>query len=146
VPVVVQHLAPEGLRLAHYHRLGVSRDLVRAQAGVESAHDHRHAAPAVFRGDLVGALGGVGLDGQRDQVRRLVEGHLLHPVVVEADVDVLRGEAGNEGGRQRLHLPGPDVGLALSPADAGMDQRKPHAGAVLAIFGALTPPTTQSQL
>jgi hypothetical protein len=146
VPVVVEHLAPQRLRLPHDHGVGVPRDLLRAETRVESAHHHRHAAPAVFRGDLVRALRGVGLDGEGHEVRRLVERDLLHPVVVEAHLDVLGSEAGDEGGRQRLHLPGPDVRLAPAPADAGMHEGEPHAAAVFAVLGAFAPPTIQSQL
>ena len=77
---------------------------------------------AVFAGDLVGAPRGVGLDADRDEVGRLVERDLLHPIVVEAHVDVRRRQPGDRRGRQRLHLPGADVALPGAPADARMDR------------------------
>ena len=46
---VVDHLAARASSASpHDHRLGVSRDFVRAERRVKSAHHDRHAAPAVF--------------------------------------------------------------------------------------------------
>ena len=65
---------------------------------MEAAHHDRHAAAPVFAGDLVGALCGVGLDADRDEIGRLVEGNRLHAVVVEAHLDIARREAGERRG------------------------------------------------
>jgi hypothetical protein len=126
VAVVVEDLGPQPLGLAHHHRLGIARDLVGLERGVEAAHHHRHAAAAVLARDLVGALGGVGLDAHGDEVGGLVERDRLHAVVVEADLDLLGREAGDQGRGQRLHLPTADVALARDAADAGMNERESH--------------------
>ena len=70
---------------------GVLARLRRAPASVKAAHHDRHAAAAILGGDLVGAPGGVGLDADRHQVRRLVVRDRLHAIVVEADLDVASG-------------------------------------------------------
>ena len=93
---------------------------------MEAAHDDRHAAPAVLAGDLVGALRGVRLDADRDEIGGLVVRDGLHPIVVEAHLDVGRREAGDRRRRQRLHLPGADVTLSRPAPDARMDERQSH--------------------
>jgi hypothetical protein len=135
---VVDDFGPDVLGLAQHHAFGVARDFVGRQRGVESAHHHGHAAPAVFTGDLVGALGGVGFDGNGHEIRGLVEGNLFHAIVVEADVHVGRRQSHEHGDGQRLHLPGAHVVDAFAAPDGGMDERQPHAGASL--------PTGKSQL
>ena len=91
-----------------------SRHFVRAERRVKAAHHDRHAAAAVFAGDLVRALGGVRLDADRDEVGRLVEGDRLHPVVVEADVDVGRRQPGDRS--RRAAAPSATCGCTSAPA------------------------------
>jgi hypothetical protein len=146
--VIVDDLLPHGLGLADDDGLGVLLDLFRDEARVKAAHDHGHAPAAVLAGDLVAAPGGVGLDGHGDEVRGLVEGQLLHAVVVEAHLDVIRRQGRDERRGQRLHLPGLDVLLAGAAADAGVDQGEAEraAHAVAFAFGAPSWPMNQSQL
>ena len=151
---VVEHARPEQLGLADDHGLGMLRDLVGAQRGVKTAHHDRHAAPPVFGRDLVGALGGVGLDADGDEIGGRVERDRLHAIVVEAELDVFWREAGERRGGQRLHLPGADVGaVAAMAADARMDECDFHrtaasdsgAASTLAARGGARP-MIQSQL
>jgi hypothetical protein len=123
---IVQHVRPGDLGLADDHRFGVARHLVGTKRGVKAAHHDRNFTPAIFGRDLVGTLGGVGLDADGDEVGGLVERNVLHPVVVEFHGDILRGEAGEGGGGQRLHLPGADVFLPGPAADAGVDDGESH--------------------
>ena len=105
-----------------------SLDLVGHEGRMKSPHHDRNAAAAELGGDLVRAPGGVGFDTHRHQVRGLVVGNGLGAIVVKANVDAraFGRQSGKCGRRQRLHLPGADVGLADSPADAGMDEGESH--------------------
>ena len=124
---VVEDAGPEDFGFAADDGLGVAGDLVGAERGVEAAHDDGHAAAAIVGGDLVGALGGVGFDAEGDEVGGLVERDRLHAVVVKPDLDVARGEAGEGGGGERLHLPSADVAaVAAAASDARMDDRDSH--------------------
>src|SRR5271166_2937514 len=95
---------------------------------MKSAHYHGDAAPAVFRGNLIGALGRIRFHTHRHQVRWLVERDALRAIVVKTNlcVGVARGQTGQSGRSQRFHLPGADVRLASPAADAGMDERYSH--------------------
>ncbi len=123
---VVDDLGPDVLRLAEHHAFGIARHFVGRQRGVKAAHHHRHAALPVLAGDLVGALGGVGLDGNGHEIRRFVERNRLHAIVVKADVDVGRRQAHQHRDRQRLHLPGAHVAHARAAADGRVDERQSH--------------------
>jgi len=115
---------------------------------VEPAHDDRDAAPPVLARDLVRAPRRVGLDGHRDQIRGRVEGHALHAVVEEADLDVLRRQPGDDRVGQGLHLPGPEEALPGAATHGGVDQRepeRPHRASAEAGARA-SRPTIQSQL
>ena len=99
---------------------------------------------------LAGAARGVGLDAQRDEIGRLVVGNSLHAIVIEADVDIPRCQAGDRRRRQRFHLPRTEVALSLAAADARMDEREPHdaarSDAGRAAPRRLSRPMIQSQL
>ena len=125
---IVQHAVPDPLRLADDDGFGVFARLVGHQGRMKSPHDDRNAAAAKLGSDLIRASGGVGFDAHRHQVRGLVVGNGFGAVVVEANVDArpFGGESGKRGRRKRLHLPGADVRLADSPADARMDERESH--------------------
>ena len=126
---IVDDLRPQILCLADDHRLGVILHLVRHQRGVKSTHHHGHAATAEFRCDLVGALGGVGLDRNSDEIGWPVVSDRLHPIVVERDPYILRGERGERGDRQRLHLPRAHVVGAGPAPHRGMHQCQAHYAA-----------------
>ncbi len=96
---------------------------------MEPAHHHGHAAAAVLAGDLIGTLGGVGLDRDGHEIGRPVERDRFHAVVVERDLDVLRGERGEHGDRQRLHLPRAHIVDARLAPDRGMHQGQAHHAA-----------------
>src|SRR4029453_684241 len=123
---IVDQPRPEAFRLTDDHAFRVLGDFVRAERGMEAAHHHRYAPPSILAGDLVGALRRVGLDADCHQIRGLVERDLLHAIVVEADVHVARRETRDRRRRQGLHLPGPDVALALATPDARVDERESH--------------------
>ena len=95
---------------------------------MKSAHDYWNAAAPVFTGDLVRALGRVGLHTHRHKVGFFLEWNGLHPVVVKLHLHIARCEARQRCGGQRFHLPRPNVVPFAAPAaDAGMDDREPHA-------------------
>ena len=52
-----EHLRPDGLGLAHHHRVGVLQSLVRLHRWMNSAKDHRLASAAIPICDFVGAAG-----------------------------------------------------------------------------------------
>ena len=123
VPGIVNHTRPEQLGLAAYHGFGMFCDLVRAEGRVKSAHDDWHTSPAIRSGDLIRAFRGVGFHTDGNEIGWLIEGDLLHSVIVEANLDILRCQPGKGRRGQRLHLPGADVFLPRLPTDARMDNR-----------------------
>ena len=141
VPRVIDHLGPDCLGLADHHGVGIVGNFVRHQRGMKPAHDNGHPAPTVFRRDLVGAFGGVGLDRNGDEVGGVVEGNGFHPVVVEGGLDLKWRQRLQRRDRQRFHLPGAHVILALAAPDRGVDESDFHATA-----GRSRWPMIQSQL
>ncbi len=103
-----------------------SGGLVRQERDVVAAHDHRYAARPKLPSDLVRAQCRERLDAKGHQVGRVVEGNLLDAVVVEAHLDVGRRQSGEQRHRQRLHLPGADVGRVFLAADRRIDQSDTH--------------------
>src|SRR5688572_23545866 len=103
------------------------RDFIRAEAGVEAAHDNRHATFPILARDLIRAFRGVGLDADCDQIRPLIEGDQFHPIIVEANLDILWRESRERRGGQWLHLPGSNVAsIAGMTANTGVDDGDPH--------------------
>jgi hypothetical protein len=107
---------------ANDQRIGILANFLGAERGMEATHDHRHAPPAKLAGNLIRPPGRVGFDTDGDQVRGLVEGDGLEPIVVEALLNLGGRERGDCGGGKALHQPGADVPLhAARATDAGMD-------------------------
>ena len=123
---VVQHFGPHRFGFAGDDALAEAGRLLRHQRRVETAQHHRHAAPAVFAGDFVGAPRRVGFHRQSDGIGGLVEGNALHAVVVEAQFDVRRRQSGQGGDGQRLHLPGAQIPAPGPVAHGRLDQGQPH--------------------
>ncbi len=112
---------PDAPGIADDERAAVLRDLVRQQGCVIPAHEHGHTAAAVVRGDLVGAPGGVGLDGHGDEVEIEIEGHWRQPLVVERKPHRHRGACGQQREDDRLHrIAGAEV------AEIGADEGDAH--------------------
>ena len=124
MPEIVEQRGPRVFRLADHHRLGMAGGVLRTQRGVETTHHHRHAAPTIVRGDLRRPAKGIGLHAHRHQIGGFVERDRLQPVVVKANVHPGGGKTGDGRHRQRLHLPGSDIGSVVPPAsDGGVNQR-----------------------
>jgi hypothetical protein len=124
---VAHHLRPHGLRVAGHQRVGVLGDLLGQQRGVHPAHDHGDAALAVGGGDLVGAPGGEGLDGDRDEVGRGVGVERVDAVVEQGEVDAVRRQPGQQAERERLHARLVDEALVMRrAAQRRLDERDVH--------------------
>jgi hypothetical protein len=107
-PVVLEQPRPELLRLADHDRVGVGRAVVRADGGVDAAHDHGDAAPPVGARDLRGAVNRVHLHRQPDQVGRIIEPDALDVLVGQAHLVLARGQCAEDQqreGRGHARLP-----------------------------------------
>src|SRR5687768_17882732 len=89
MPRIINHPRPQRFRFAGDNGLRVRRHFIRTKRGVKSTHHHWHTALPKFRRDLVSALRRVSLHADRHEIRRLVPRDVLHPVVVETNLDIL---------------------------------------------------------
>ncbi len=123
---VVEQLRPDRLGIADDDGVRLALRFLRQQRDVIAAEYNGHAAGTEGAGDLVGAQGREGLDADGDKVGRLVEGDVLHTVVVKTHLDIGRRQTGEQRHRQRLHLPGAHVGLVFLAADRRIDEGEAH--------------------
>ena len=71
--------------------------------------NHRHAAPAEFIGDVVGAVGIERPGGDRDQIGAVIEVNGFQLFVEKFDFPVRRGQRRQVRQGQRHHLPAADL-------------------------------------
>jgi hypothetical protein len=118
---------PQRLGVAGEDAVGELLRLVRNERDVVAAEDDGDTAAVIFGGDLVGALGGVRLHGDGDEVGRVVEANRLDALVEVGDLHVVRSEPRQRGDGQRLHLPGAHVLLRALAPDLRRDEGDFHA-------------------
>jgi len=123
---IVQHPRPERFGLADRHRVGVQEAVLGADGRVDAAEDHGDAAAAVGIGQGEGARGGVNLDRDADEVRRVVEALAGHVLIGERDAVFGRGQrAQDEEGQRRRH-PGLPRRVHRAHGDTRADELDVH--------------------
>src|SRR5262249_27830809 len=64
---IADDLLPQTLALTDHDRVGMLLGLLGQRGGMNAAHHHRDAAPAVSVGDFIATARGLGSDGDADQ-------------------------------------------------------------------------------
>ena len=126
---VINHFRPAEFSVANIDGVRVRGTLLGKQGRMGAAKNDGNPAGPVFGSDLVGASGGVDLDADGDQVRRLIIGDLFHAIVEQHTIDIGRSQPGEDAQTERFHPRLIDIEAVLLAADVRHNEGDFHVGA-----------------